>query len=160
MHNAISAALDAICKERDDQSFSEAFDAVDVIVREMGERDLANILFTEIPRSVPFEVVADLFNILAWQTSDNGAAMTRAIESWLIEGSDNRKLLIALNLDVYPFINAKEMETVLMRLTESNVRVAARCKELIRSRQNGASKPNNLIIRTANALRAMVAGHR
>lgn len=160
MHSTISAALDAICRERDDQSYTEAFDAVDVVVREIGELDLANILFGEIPRSVPFEVVADLFNILLWQTSDNGAAITRAIESWLSEGSDNRKLLIALNLDIYPFVDAKEMDAVLMRLAESNVRVAARCKELIRSRLNDVNQSNNLINRMANALRALAAGYR
>jgi len=84
---------------------------------------------------VPFELVAELFNLLAWQTNDNGASVTRTIETWLREGTDNRKLLIALHLDVYPFIDDEEMERVLSHLAETNVRVSARCKELIRSRR-------------------------
>ena len=135
MHPVISAALDAICLERDDQKYSASFDAVVAVVREFGERDLANILFSEIPRAVPFELVAELFSLLAWSTNDNGAGVTRTIEAWLREGLDNRKLLIALHLEVFPFIDDEEMDRVLSHLAEKNVRVAARCKELIRSRR-------------------------
>lgn len=49
MHSLISAALDAICVERDDQQYSESFDTAAAIVAEFGEPDLANILFCEIP---------------------------------------------------------------------------------------------------------------
>ena len=79
MHPVISAALDAICLERDDQKYSASFDAVVAVVREFGERDLANVLFSEIPRTVPFELVAELFDLLAWQTNDNGASVSRAL---------------------------------------------------------------------------------
>jgi hypothetical protein len=135
MHPVISAALDAICLERDDQRYSASFDTVAAVVSEFGEPDLANILFSEIPRTVPFELVAELFDLLAWQTNDNGASITRTIEVWLREGTDNRKLLIALHLEVYPFIEDAEMERVLSHLAETNVRVSARCKELIQSRR-------------------------
>jgi len=136
MHPVISAALDAICLERDDRSYSASFDAAVAVVREFGERDLANILFSEIPRTVPFELVAELFNLLAWQTNDNGASVTRTIEAWLREGQDNRKMLIALHLEVFPFIDDAEMYRVLSHLAETNVRVSARCKALIQSRRN------------------------
>ena len=135
MHPVISAALDAICLERDDQRYSASFDTAAAVVSEFGEPDLANILFSEIPRTVPFELVAELFDLLAWQTNDNGASITRTIEAWLREGTDNRKLLIALHLEVYPFIEDAEMERVLSHLAETNVRVSARCKELIQSRR-------------------------
>ena len=135
MHPVISAALDAICLERDDKEYSVSFDAAAAVVREFGERDLANVLFSEIPRTVPFELVAELFDLLAWQTNDNGSSVTRTIEAWLREGRDNRKLLIALHLAVYPFIDYREMERVLSHLAETNFRVAARCKELMRSRR-------------------------
>ncbi|MDO3560959.1 hypothetical protein [Ralstonia pseudosolanacearum] len=122
--------------ERDDKEYSASFDAVVAIVREFGERDLPNILFSEIPRTVPFELVAELFDLLAWQTNDNGASVTRTIEAWLREGLDNRKLLIALHLEVFPFIDDEEMNRVLSHLAETNVRVAARCNELIWSRRS------------------------
>lgn len=135
MHPVISAALDAICLERDDRCYSASFDAAAAVVSEFGEPDLANIIFSEIPRTVPFELVAELFDLLAWQTNDNGASVTRTIEAWLREGEDNRKLLIALHLDVYPFIDGDEMEQVLAHLAETNSRVSARCQELIQSRR-------------------------
>jgi hypothetical protein len=135
MHSVISAALDAVCLERDDKRYSASFDAAAAIVSTFGEQDLADRLFSEIPRTVPFEVVAELFDFLAWQTSDNGAAIGRAIEAWLREGTDNRKLLIALNLEVYPFIDAREMERVLSHLAETIPRVSARCQYLLESRK-------------------------
>jgi hypothetical protein len=135
MHKVISAALDAICLERDDSRYSASFDAAAAIVSTFGEQDLADLLFAEIPRTVPFEVVAELFDFLAWQTSDNGAAIGRAVEAWLCEGTDNRKLLIALDREVYPFIDATEMARVLSHLAETNPRVSVRCKYLLESRK-------------------------
>ena len=136
MHPVISAALDTICLERDDQNYSASYETAAAIVKEFGERDLAEIVFAGIPRTVPFELVAELFNLLAWQTNDNGASVTRTIEAWLRDGQDNRKLLIALNLEVFPFIDGEEMYRVLSHLAETNFRVSARCKELIRSRKS------------------------
>lgn len=135
MHPIISSALQAICRERDDQQYSESFDAVSALVQEFGEKDLAERLFSEIPRTVPFEIVAELFELLVWQTDDNGAAIHRTIEGWLREGVDNRKLLIALNLGTYPFIDHEEMERVLSNLAEVNPRVSDRCKKVIQSRR-------------------------
>ena len=136
MHPVISAALDAICLERDDQNYSASYETAAAIVKEFGERDLAEIVFAGIPRTVPFELVAELFNLLAWQTNDNGAGVTRTIEAWLRDGRDNRPLLIALNLEGFPFIDGEEMYRVLSHLAETNFRVSARCKELIRSRKS------------------------
>ncbi len=102
----------------------------------LGEQQLAERLFDQIPRTIPFELVAELFELLVWQTNDNGAAIHRAIEAWLRAGFDNRKLLIALHLGAYPFVNPDEMETVLSELAEKNTRVAQRCNELILSRRS------------------------
>jgi len=134
MHPTLSSALEAICRERDDQKYAESYDAVEALLDEFGEDRLAERLFDEIPRTVPFELVAELFELLAWQTNDNGSAIHRVIEEWLIDGSDNRKLLVALNLGAYPFIDCQQMEHVLSALAEKNVRVSARCMDLIRSR--------------------------
>ena len=138
MNPVISAALDAICLERDDKKYSVSFKTTAAIVKQFGEQDLANFLFSEIPRKIPFELVAELFDFLAWQTSDNGAAIHRTIEKWLQDGADNRRLLIALNLETYPFTDPMEMEQVLSSLAEKNHRVAARCKYLIHSRRKMA----------------------
>ena len=149
MHPTISAALDAICHERDDQKYSASFDAAAAVAEAFGEQDLADRVYSEIPRSIPFELVADLFNLLAWQTNDNGASVARAAECWLQEGADNRKLLIALHLEVYPFIDGFEMERVLSHLADQNSRVSARCRELMRSRSE-AVRANLPLQRTAS----------
>lgn len=136
MNPILEAVLEAICREREGASFAAAFDAVEALRQAYGEEDLANRLFAEIPRTVPFEIVAELFDILAWETRDNGAAMTRRMEGWLREGTDNRKLLIALHVEVFPFIDAREMCAVLSQLEQTAIpRVRGRCTQLIRERR-------------------------
>lgn len=136
MNPILDAALEAICRERGEGDSSDTFEAVEALHQAYGEEDLANRLFAEIPRTVPFEIVVELFDILAWETRDNGAAMTRTMEGWLREGKDNRKLLIALHLEVYPFINAQEMYAVLSELEKTAIpRVRERCAQLIRERR-------------------------
>ena len=138
MHPVLATALAKICQERDEKSYSASLDAVSAIVRHFGEVNLAEVLFSEIPRTVPFELVAELFDLLAWQTNDNGASMARTTEAWLREGSDSRKLLIALHLEVYPFVDGGEMERVLLPLAKTNARVSARCMALIHARRSAS----------------------
>jgi hypothetical protein len=131
----ISNALDAICLERDDRKYSASFEAASAIIKEFGEQGLAERIFSEIPRTIPFELVAELFELLMWQTEDNGGAIHTIIEDWLREGTDNRKMLIALNSGIYPFTDDEEMERVLSRLAATNIRISGRCKEIIQMRQ-------------------------
>lgn len=132
MNPILKAALDAICREREAAAYSAAFDAVEALHRAYREEYLANRLYREIPCSVPFEIVCELLDILAWETPDNGAAVQRTLESWLREGTDNRKLLIALHVEIYPYINAREMYAVLSRLEAT---ATPRIREMIRLRQ-------------------------
>lgn len=135
MKLTLQKSLDAICLERDNFEYSTAFDAVSELVKEYGEESLANRLFAEIPRAIPYEVVADLFNILIWQTADNGSALCREKDSWLIEASDNRKILISLAIDAYPFLEFEKMKIVLTNLATNKPNFAAKCKELILARE-------------------------
>lgn len=140
MHKIISQALDTICLERDNQKYSASFDAVSAIVKEFGEQGLAERLFSEIPRTVPVEIVAELFEFLTWKTEDNGGAIHQTLENWLRDGTDSRKLLIALNSGVYLFKDDREMEQVLSQLMQTNARVAARCKEVLQARKGQNDK--------------------
>lgn len=135
MNPALQKSLDAICLERDGFEYSTAFDAAHELVREYGEENLANRLFSEIPRVIPYEVVADLFNILIWQTTDNGSALLRETEDWLVEASDNRKILISLAMDVYPFLEFDKMKSVLTSLANSKPNFSEKCKTLILARE-------------------------
>ncbi|RON43512.1 hypothetical protein BK666_20790 [Pseudomonas frederiksbergensis] len=136
MHQVVAKALDVIALESHVSEYTEAFNAVQAVLTEFGELDLADRLFANIPDSIPFTLVSKLFNLLAWQTDDNGSAMTRAIERWLVEGTNLRKVQIALNLDVYPFSDEREMYRVLSRVAEAYPQVSEKCQQLISSRQN------------------------
>ncbi|MDB5997197.1 MAG: hypothetical protein JWP42_4333 [Pseudomonas sp.] len=136
MHQVVTRALDVITLESHEPEYTEAFNAVQAIVTEFGEDNLADRLFADIPESISFLLVAKLFDLLAWQTDDNGSAMTRAIEHWLVEGKNLRKVQIALNLDVYPFLDESEMYRVLSCVAEAHPQVSERCRQLISSRQN------------------------
>lgn len=74
--------------------------ALHAVVVEFGQENLADQLFADIPDSISFRQVARLFDFIAWPTDDNGSAMTRTVERWLVEGTDLRKIQIALNLEV------------------------------------------------------------
>jgi hypothetical protein len=109
--------------------------SVDCLLAEFGEGDLAERLYDAIPIECPWEVVADLFGILQWSTSDNGAALSRATEGWLRAGEDPRRMRVALHLDSYPFLDRSEMEQVLRGVAARHPEVAARCDELIEARR-------------------------
>ena len=143
MSPTISKVLEAICLERDNERYSTSFAAAAELIAAYGEDRLADRLadrlFNEIPATVPFEIVAELFDIISWQTNDNGTGIARTLESWLLAGLENRKLRIALQVEVYPFLDADEMVRVLSDLAQKNPKVAARCKLLIQSRSSGAN---------------------
>ena len=134
MNVALANALEAIVRERN-SGFKEASTCVGRLLKEYAEPQIADRLFDEIPRSIPWEVVADLLGILVWITNDNGSDIARTAERWLREGSDTRKVKIALHLEAYPFIDQAEMEHVLGHLIKTNPEVAARCQELIDMRR-------------------------
>lgn len=136
MHPVVKRALEVIASESLEPEYTDALKCARSVVVEFGEQNLADRLFANIPDSVSFLLVAKLFNFLAWQTDDNGSAMTRAVERWLVEGTNLRKIQIALNLDVYPFLDGREMYRVLSEVTVSHPQVAYRCQLLISSRQN------------------------
>ncbi|UZE04470.1 hypothetical protein [Pseudomonas corrugata] len=136
MHQVIERALHVIAVESSGLKYTEAFSAVHAVVIEFGEQNLADRLFADIPDSISFMQVARLFDFLAWQTDDNGSAMTRTVERWLVEGTNLRKIQIALNLDVYPFLDDHEMYRVLSDVAISHPQVADNCQRLISSRQN------------------------
>ncbi|WP_247842207.1 hypothetical protein [Pseudomonas sp. MWU12-3103b] len=136
MHQVVERALNVIAAESSEPEYTEAFSAARAVVLEFGEENLADRLFADIPDSISFMLVARLFDFLAWQTEDNGSAMTRAIERWLVEGTNLRKVQIALNLDVYPFLDEREMDRVLSDVAVSLPEMADRCQQIISSRKS------------------------
>ena len=136
MHQVVERALNVIATESSEPEYTEAFSAARAVVLEFGEENLADRLFADIPDSISYMQVARLFDFLAWQTEDNGSAMTRAIERWLVEGTNLRKVQIALNLDVYPFLDEREMDRVLFDVAVSLPEMDDRCQQIISSRKS------------------------
>ena len=130
----LSETLRAIATKRTGGRFDRSFELADRLVRNFGQHDLAERLYAEISPDCPQEVVADLFGILSWCTSDNGAAIGRTVQRWLLAAEDLRKVRIALHLGVYPFLDHAEMVRVLERIATIHPEVSERCAELIAGR--------------------------
>ena len=131
----IAETLDTIAAERD--KFHRSFALVFEVIRSFGEAGLAERLYKAIPRERPWQDVADLFGILIWSTSDNGRALTRTTEQWLIVAADVRQVQIALHLDVYPFSSPSSepgtMERVLGNVAAKFPEASQQCCELVES---------------------------
>ena len=130
--NLILRTLDTIAVERD--NFDHSFDLVQQIVGEFGEDHLAERLYGLIPHERPWQDIADMFGFLVWCTSDNGGELMETMDAWLQSADDERKVLIALNIDIYPFRDQAEMKRVLTSVALRWPNAAARCAELIRTR--------------------------
>ena len=135
MHQAVAMTLELIAVESLEREYTEAFGLANAVVEAFGEEGLADRLFNDIPDSVPFNLVCRLFDLLTWQTNDNGAAIYRTVERWLIEGRDLRKAQIALNLDFFPFPDEQQMYRVLSLLAAKVPQLADRCEQLISARR-------------------------
>lgn len=133
MNETLTKALKAIDAEA--PTFDKAFELVDELLLAYGEHDLAERLFSDIEKETDWRVVADLFAILQWSTSDNGHAIALSAERWLRACDDERKVNIALHLDTYPFSDKSEMNEVLQIAAGKFPSCSIRCKSLIQSRR-------------------------
>ncbi len=96
MNQTLASTIAAICRERDER-FKDSLPLIHQLLAEYGEHDLANRLFMEIPRDAPFEVVADLFDLILHSGNENcSEAIARSVRSWLRQGGDTRRMSIAL----------------------------------------------------------------
>lgn len=99
------------------ERFDRAFSLVDKLLNEYGEANIAERLMDDIQNSHSWEVVADLFGMLIWSTSDNGHELTNTTEQWLRDANDEARVNIALNLDVVPFGDLAERKLVLNNIS-------------------------------------------
>ena len=122
------------------------FDLVGKIVKRQGEVGIADWVVDSSPPMTPWESVAEILAIMIWSTSDNGRGSVRDAERWLALGVDERRVFVALNLDVYPFCDPSEMESVLAKVASAFPRQAELCTLMVASRrkpaeQAGAGQP-------------------
>jgi hypothetical protein len=78
------------------------------------------------------EVIADVFDRLIWLLADNGAVLIRIVRGWLDEGSDLRRLRVALAMDeVFFYDRRSEMQDAFLRLTSRYPELDAACKRTL-----------------------------
>ncbi len=133
MNELLSRTLKTIELER--PKFHESFQLVAELLQLYGELNLAERLYADCAPSVAWPVIADLFSILIWTTNDNGHALTRTTERWLIECNDERKVNVAINLDSYPFMEQVEMARYLSVAAKNFPSSTDRCNELLAERK-------------------------
>src|SRR5690606_23462947 len=128
----LARALETIAAES--PKFDKSFELVDELLLAYGAHELADRLLSEIGTAVDWRVVADLFGILQWSTSDNGHSIAATTERWLRECDDERKVNIALSLDTYPFGDKAEMQAILEVVASKFPSSRNQCTRLIESR--------------------------
>ena len=136
MNEELERAVAAVVAERTGK-FDQSFASVAALIPHYLPAALADRLVTDIPSTVAWEVVADILGILIWSTDDNGSAIMRAAERWLVEAQDLRRIRIALHLDVYPFATADEMRKVFAVVAHRFPELAPRCVALADARTAG-----------------------
>ena len=139
MTKILEQALESIRKEEEDVEFNESFTLVDKLLLEYGEVDLAERLYSDIDKDWPVKIVSDLFSILIWSTSDNGSALTNATDGWITECICERKIAIAIDLEIYPFRSFEEMERKLSVVASKFPKLSPKCASLIESRRRGSA---------------------
>ena len=131
----LNKTLSCIQAEQGLGRFEHSFELVDELLRVYGEQNLAARLYEDISPVWDWSVVASLFGILIWSTSDNGHALTQETDRCLLEGTNLRRILIALHLDTFPFMERAQMEEVSPELPLIITKAAQRCNELIEQRR-------------------------
>jgi len=126
--------IEKIRLERKD-GFNKTYELVDKLIEEYGEENIVEFLCRDIKLEWQWEIIADLFAILIWSLNDATAiSLIETTEQWLLEGSDIRKIKIALHLDVFPFRKKEQMQTVLSSLARLYPEISQHCFHLIASR--------------------------
>lgn len=106
--------------------------AVLQLLRVYGEGEhLVSSLWADLPNGCPREDVADLLALWSWRTNDNGAAITRTLEGWIRECSDELKVWVALHQDAFPFVAHADRISHLATVAQTFPSLAPRCEALI-----------------------------
>lgn len=140
MSNILKSTLAKIAEEKGD--FDESFKLVDDLIIEYGENGLAQRLYDDIDENEEWQNIVDLYGILVRSTKDSGHQITQQLNKWLLENNNERKILIALNSETYPFSNRKKMEEELLKVASKFPNTAVRCYDLIKSRNETKEDKN------------------
>ncbi|THJ52140.1 hypothetical protein E9536_22165 [Burkholderia sp. LS-044] len=97
--------------------------------------DLAELLWADLPENYCLQDVADLLNLWAWRTNDNGQRIMCTLTRWVSECSDFGKVWVALHQDAYPFIERSSRIEHLRRVMRVFPSLRASCEVMIEQSQ-------------------------
>jgi hypothetical protein len=110
------------------------FELVDQLIHKLGASGITGFVIDSSPADTPWTSIADVLGILIWNTPDNGAEIMHHAEQWLRDATDERHVFVALHLEVYPFSDQTEMNTILTRVADIFPAQAELCRSVIASR--------------------------
>lgn len=98
-------------------------------------KDLAEVVYEDVdPKTKPWRV-GSLFDLLAWEADDCGAALTKALEGWL-ESDDARKVAWALTpKGWFPYEKPEKMYERCEAIAATYPKLAETCKDIVARRQ-------------------------
>jgi hypothetical protein len=110
------------------------FEMVDELIRLFGESGLAEKLYEATPAHRPWRDLANVFGILIWSTSDNGHQLMHTMSRWLNDMSDERQVLIALEVG-FVDMEKEEMITLFGKIVDQYPSAAAPCRRILEWRE-------------------------
>lgn len=112
------------------------FDAVAEFVANNNHEDLAELVYQQTLDSDEIQKIACLFDILIWSTLDNGYAVLKTIEAWLL-GNNQRKIALALFMSsVFPMQSFDRLKEQLTQIKVLYPSLAERCNYWINQPPN------------------------
>jgi hypothetical protein len=100
------------------------------------EDSLADLLWADAGAEASVQDIADLLSLWSWRTDDNGSGIMRTMERWIEEGTDSKKIAVALELDAYPFIDHRVRIAKLQCVAAKFPELAQRCQLVITKSKN------------------------
>jgi hypothetical protein len=110
-------------------------DAVEAVFEDYGTEDISTIIEMLVrEKKITVEEGSNILRVAIWSGCENGSNLLRSLDEWLREGSDAIRVSLAINQEVYPFIDRNEMYSVLTKIAKEFPVHAMRCQSLIESR--------------------------
>lgn len=98
-------------------------------------KDLVEVVYNDVDAKIEPWRVGSLFDLLAWEAEDGGAALTKALEGWL-ESDDARKVAWALTpKGWFPYEKPEAMYKRCEAIAKKYPKLAETCKDMVARRQ-------------------------
>lgn len=129
--NVRSMCLDPSAAEYD---VTEVSDALLSIIARVGEDNLPDHIAAAVESAIfNFDEGSLLIGVASYSTRDEGSSIQRVLDHWLETGSDELRILLALEHDTVPFRSRGHRIEVLTALAQRFPKFAYKCKQLLKA---------------------------